>query len=163
MQVTRKGDWLTGGALQPHLKDQKILSWLHEDGSITSRIAASAEFKLEIISDSLGVAEPEEYQILDIDAGEVRIREVLLYADQKPVVYAKSIIPPKTSSHGYADLGKIDKQPLGDLIFKSELFIRTNRIFAIFETVDGKSVWGRSTQFLVRDYPFSIMEVFLQP
>jgi chorismate--pyruvate lyase len=145
------------------LKKQNILEWLNEEGSITAKISSDSKYKLEILSDDLGIAEDEEYLALDIASEEVRIREVVLYGDLVPLVYARSIIPNLTSSKGYPGLGTIGSKPLGDLLFQSELFIKTRREFAQFETSSKEVIWGRRTHYLVQGYPLSVMEVFLLP
>ena len=163
MQAKRINNWLSDSQLKTHLKKQNILEWLNEEGSITAKISSDSKFKLEILSDDLGIAEDEEYLALDIASEEVRIREVVLYGDLVPLVYARSIIPSLTSSKGYPGLGTIGSKPLGDLLFQSELFIKTRREFAQFETSSGEVIWGRRTHYLVRGYPLSVMEVFLLP
>lgn len=163
MQAKRINNWLSDSQLKTHLKKQNILEWLNEEGSITAKISSESKFKLEILSDDLGIAEDEEYLALDIASEEVRIREVVLYGDLVPLVYARSIIPNLTSSKGYPGLGTIGSKPLGDLLFQSELFIKTRREFAQFETSSGEVIWGRRTHYLVQGYPLSVMEVFLLP
>ena len=163
MQAKRINNWLSDSQLKTHLKKQNILEWLNEEGSITAKISSDSKFKLEILSDDLGIAEDEEYLALDIASEEVRIREVVLYGDLVPLVYARSIIPNLTSSKGYPGLGTIGSKPLGDLLFQSELFIKTRREFAQFETSSKDLIWGRRTHYLVRGYPLSVMEVFLLP
>ena len=163
MQAKRINNWLSDSQLKTHLKKQNILEWLNEEGSITAKISSDSKFKLEILSDDLGIAEDEEYLALDIASEEVRIREVVLYGDLVPLVYARSIIPNLTSSKGYPGLGTIGSKPLGDLLFQSELFIKTRREFAQFETSSKEVIWGRRTHYLVRGYPLSVMEVFLSP
>ena len=163
MQAKRINNWLSDSQLKTHLKKQNILEWLNEEGSITAKISSESKFKLEILSDDLGIAEDEEYLALDIASEEVRIREVVLYGDLVPLVYARSIIPNLTSSKGYPGLGTIGSKPLGDLLFQSELFIKTRREFAQFETSSEEVIWGRRTHYLVRGYPLSVMEVFLLP
>ena len=163
MQAKRINNWLSDSQLKTHLKKQNILKWLNEEGSITAKISSESKFKLEILSDDLGIAEDEEYLALDIASEEVRIREVVLYGDLVPLVYARSIIPSLTSSKGYPGLGTIGSKPLGDLLFQSELFIKTRREFAQFETSSKEVIWGRRTHYLVRGYPLSVMEVFLSP
>ena len=161
MHAERIGEWLSDSALKIYLTDEGMLDWLHEEGSITHRISSKANFKLEIINDCMGQAEPSEYTALNIDSQTVRIREVLLYGNNKPLVYAKSIIPLLTSSKGYTGLQKIGNKPLGDLIFKSALFVQTDRLFAEFKTEHGNTVWGRKTHYSIKGYPMSIMEVFI--
>ena len=163
MQAKRINNWLSDSQLKTHLKKQNILEWLNEEGSITAKISSESKFKLEILSDDLGIAEDEEYLALDIASEEVRIREVVLYGDLVPLVYARSIIPNLTSSKGYPGLGTIGSKPLGDLLFQSALFIKTRREFAQFETSSKEVIWGRRTHYLVQGYPLSVMEVFLLP
>ena len=161
MQVKRIDKWLNAKELSDGLTKKNILDWLEEEGSITARISSHAEFKLEILNDDIGVAEDEEYTALEIPPEEVRIREVVLYGDLVPLVYARSIIPELTASKGYPGLGTIGSKPLGDLLFQSELFIKIRREFAQFQTSYKEVVWGRRTHYLVRGYPLSVMEVFL--
>ena len=161
MQVKRINNWLNTSELKSTLKNKNILDWLNEDGSITARISSKAKFKLEILNDDLGIAEDEEYVALNITSEDVRIREVILYGDLMPLVYARSIIPNLTASKGYPGLGSIGSKPLGDLLFQSELFNKIRREFAQFQTSSKEVVWGRRTHYLVRGYPLSVMEVFL--
>ena len=163
MQAKRINNWLNNAQLKSCLKKQNILEWLNEEGSITAKISSDSKFKLKILSDDIGNAEDEEYLALNIPSQKVRIREVILYGDLVPLVYARSIIPNQTSSKGYPGLGSIGSKPLGDLLFQSELFIKTNREFAQFQTPDKEVIWGRRTHYLVRGYPLSVMEVFLSP
>ena len=163
MQAKRINNWLNNAQLKSCLKKQNILEWLNEEGSITAKISSDSKFKLKILSDDIGNAEDEEYLALNIPSQKVRIREVILYGDSEPLVYARSIIPNQTSSKGYPGLGSIGSKPLGDLLFQSELFIKIHREFAQFQTPDKEVVWGRRTHYLVRGYPLSVMEVFLSP
>ena len=163
MQAKRINNWLNNAQLKSCLKKQNILEWLNEEGSITAKISSDSKFKLKILSDDIGNAEDEEYLALNIPSQKVRIREVILYGDSEPLVYARSIIPNQTSSKGYPGLGSIGSKPLGDLLFQSELFIKTHREFAQFQTPYKEVVWGRRTHYLVRGYPLSVMEVFLSP
>ncbi len=73
MQAKRINKWLNSSELKNALKVQNILDWLNEDGSITARISSNFKFKLEILSDDIGVAEDEEYLALNIISEEVRI------------------------------------------------------------------------------------------
>ena len=163
MQAKRINNWLNNTQLKSCLKKQNILEWLNEEGSITAKISSDSKFKLKILSDDIGKAEDEEYLALNIPSQKVRIREVILYGDLVPLVYARSIIPNQTSSKGYPGLGSIGSKPLGDLLFQSQLFIKTHREFAQFQSSDKEVVWGRRTHYLVRGYPLSVMEVFLSP
>ena len=162
MRTKRIGKWLLETELHMHLNDEETLSWLLENSSITQRISAMAIFKLEIIRDQLGLTSMDQYLALGLFPQPVRVREVILSGDNRPMVHAKSIIPFLTSYRGYPELGKIGSKPLGDLIFTSNLFVKQSRVFAPFlQHGHASKIWGRRTNYSVQGYPFSIMEVFL--
>ena len=161
MQPKRINKWLNQSDIWNHIDSEKILSWLNEEASITKRISSQADFKLEVLQDDIGNAQEEEYKALKINLEQVRIREVMLYGDSVPLVFARSIIPKLASTKGYPDLGSIGSKPLGDLIFESDLFVKMHREFAEFQNIANEIIWGRRTQYQVKGYPLSIMEVFL--
>ena len=161
MQTKRINKWLNQSDLLSQIDNKKILSWLNEEGSITKRISSKTNFKLEVLHDGIGNAKKEEYKALNIIPEKVRIREVILYGNSIPLVFARSIIPRLVSTKGYPGLESIGSKPLGDLIFESDLFVKTHREFAEFQNADSKKIWGRRTQFQVKGYPLSIMEVVL--
>ena len=143
------------------MSDENILAWLLEEGSISKRISVNAAFKLEIIRDSLDIADDDEYAALRLKREPIRIREVTLSADNKPIVYARSVIPERTSNRGYPGLKTIGSRPLGDLLFQNDVFIKTDRFFARFQITKNRVVWGRRTHYSVREYPLIVLEVFL--
>lgn len=145
------------------VSDQNILSWLLEEESITRRISSKAAFRLQILFDSLGLADEEEYTFLNLEESPIRIREVILFGDEEPLVFARSVIPELTSRKGFPGLGTLGSSPLGDLLFHSDVFIQTKRWFAPFHNVEKKVVWGRLTRYEVQGYPLIVMEVFLFP
>ena len=161
MQPKRINKWLNQSDLLSQIDNKEILSWLNEEGSISKRISSKTNFKLEILQDDIGNAQEEEYKALNIIPEEVRIREVILYGNSVALVFARSIIPKLASTKGYPGLGSIGSKPLGDLIFESDLFIKTSREFAEFQNDGNEIIWGRRTQYEVKGYPLSIMEVFL--
>ena len=46
MQAKRINKWLNSSELKSSLKEQNILDWLNEEGSITARISSDFKFKL---------------------------------------------------------------------------------------------------------------------
>ena len=97
---------------------------------------------------------------LKIDSEEIRIREVILYGNENPIVFARTIIPNTTIEKGLKELGKIGNKPLGDILFEKDIFSKEDIVFATFK--DEESLfWGRKIKYTVKDQPFSVMEVFL--
>ena len=160
MKLEQISSWNTYEAIEHKLTNAEIKSWLLEQGPITKRIKSIAEFRLELIQDELSDATDDEILFLKIDSEEIRIREVILYGNENPIVFARTIIPNTTIEKGLKELGKIGNKPLGDILFEKDIFFKEDIVFATFK--DEESLfWGRKIKYTVKDQPFSVMEVFL--
>ena len=160
MKLEQISSWNTYEAIEHELTNTEIKSWLLEQGPITKRIKSIAEFRLELIQDELSDATDDEILFLKIDSEEIRIREVILYGNENPIVFARTIIPNTTIEKGLKELGKIGNKPLGDILFEKDIFSKEDIVFASFK--DKESLfWGRKIKYTVKDQPFSVMEVFL--
>lgn len=100
-------------------------SWLLNTGSLTERLQAlSTEFELEVLGQSRLPLESSEKQALpNYQSQEWQIREVILYGDGKPWVFARSVLPDHMCQSTWASLGN---QPLGQRIFNDPNFIRSD-------------------------------------
>tara|TARA_X000001036_G_C20635538_1_gene788912 strand:- start:781 stop:1269 length:489 start_codon:yes stop_codon:yes gene_type:complete len=160
MKLEQISSWNTYEAIEHKLTNAEIKSWLLEQGPITKRIKSIAEFRLELIQDELSDATDDEILFLKIDSEEIRIREVILFGNENPMVFARTIIPNTTIEKGLKELGKIGNKPLGDILFEKDIFSKEDIVFATFK--DKESLfWGRKIKYTVKDQPFSVMEVFL--
>ena len=143
-----------------NITNAEIKSWLLEQGPITKRIKSMKEFRLELIQDELSDVNEDEILFLNIHTKEIRVREVILYGNENPMVFARTIIPIATIEKGLKELGTLGNKPLGDILFEKDIFSKNDIVFATF--YDGKSLfWGRKIKYTVKDQPFSVMEVFL--
>ena len=143
-------------------EDKEIKSWLLEDGPITERIKSKGDFELELIKDKVDSVHEDEISFLNNIDGEIKVREVLLYENRKPKVWARSCIPLKTIKNGFSLLGELGKKPLGDILFEKDIFKKKEVLYSTFYYGDLKKVhWGRKTKYHVNNLPFSVMEVFL--
>tara|TARA_X000000368_G_scaffold379255_1_gene334219 strand:- start:9460 stop:9948 length:489 start_codon:yes stop_codon:yes gene_type:complete len=157
--------------MNTQLENKIIKSWLLEEGPITKRIKTNEEFKLKLIHDDLGRANKSERSFLgylngDKDSIKMNIREVILYGNKNPKVYARSVIPIETINQGLSKLGELGAKPLGDILFEKNIFKKENTVYAKFKWfssfISEKSIfWGRKTKYNVKNKPFSVMEVFL--
>ena len=82
------------------VQNKEILSWLNEPGSITSRIKSFSDFNLKLLRDGPGEVNAAEDDLIISNYEENNIREVVLYSDEEPLIYAKSIIPLETIKLG---------------------------------------------------------------
>ena len=88
------------------------------------------------------------------------IREVVLYSDEEPFIYAKSILPLETIRLGLGVLGNLKENPLGDILFSNPEIKKKYMLFAKFES-NKKIFYGRKGIYTVKGYPFSVCEIFL--
>ena len=162
MQPKQISSWITSKEFHNESIGTHVKSWLTETGPITNRIKSNGTFKLELIKDEVGTVKRIDANFLGEDLGEIKIREVLLLSNNKPKVFARSLIPNRTIEKGLSELGELGSKPLGDILFEKEIFKKIETVFAKFSE-SGNLYWGRKSKYLVKVYPLSVMEVFLLP
>jgi len=95
------------------------ISWLFETSSLTARLKLNSQyFEVKVLSEIVQNLTLEQANILNVAKQSALFREVILYCDDQPQVYAQSWIPLETQqlpSHNLASLGT---KPLGEQIFK---------------------------------------------
>ena len=160
MKLSQNSSWSCFEAIKAEISNDQIKSWLLEEGPITKRIKSNEKFELELLRDDLGNVDKLDRSFLGHLNGDMKIREVILYGNKNPRVYAQSIIPVETINQGLSKLGELGTKPLGDILFEKNIFKKENTVFAQFK--DEKNIfWGRKTKYNVKHKPFSVMEVFL--
>tara|TARA_Y100000746_G_scaffold220088_1_gene218239 strand:+ start:925 stop:1410 length:486 start_codon:yes stop_codon:yes gene_type:complete len=160
MNLKHISKWIHQEEMEKILFDSNIKSWLLEKGPITNRIKSKHRFELKLLRDRAGKVKKSDKSFLDNIDGEIRIREVLLFADENPKVFARSLIPEKTIKNGLKKLGELNKKPLGDILFERDIFKKDEIVFSVFSD-DKKKYWGRKIKYYVKKYPLSVMEIFL--
>ena len=101
-----------------------------------------------------------EKRYLGNNIGDIKVREVILLGNKIPKVYAKSLIPVKTIEKGFSKLGNLGTKPLGDILFEKNIFYKIDAMYSSF-SYENNIFWGRKTKYLVKNLPFSVMEIFL--
>ena len=159
MKFNKLTSWMSEiKSLEVHNKE--IISWLNEHGSITSRIKSFSNFRLKLLRDGPGEVDTFEDDLVISNYDENNIREVVLYSDEEPLIYAKSIIPLETIRLGLGILGNIKEKPLGDILFSNPEIKKKYMLFAKFES-NKRIFYGRKGIYTVKDFPFSVCEIFL--
>ena len=142
------------------VQKKEIISWLTESGSITSRIKSFSNFRLKLLRDGPGEVDTVEDDLIITNYDENNIREVVLYSDEEPFIYAKSILPLETIRLGLGALGNLKENPLGDILFSNPEIKKKYMLFAKFES-NKRIFYGRKGIYAVKSYPFSVCEIFL--
>lgn len=151
-----------------------LKNWLLDTGSLTERLQSQCmSFHLTLIGQRQSQITLEEFLRVrapkqELNPQEWQVREVLLWGDNQPWVFARSIIPQRLCESDFVNL---NTKPLGQLIFNDMRFKRmpfeiTNlspsRAFleklGISSEVD---VWGRRSAFSFEDLKMTVSEVFL--
>jgi len=159
MQFNKLTSWMSE-TKSLKVQNNEILSWLNEPGSITSRIKSFSDFKLKLLRDGPGEVDAIEDDLIISNYKENNIREVLLYSNDEPLIYAKSIIPLETIRLGLGVLGNLKENPLGDILFSNPEIKKEYMLFSKFES-NKQIFFGRKGIYTVKGLPFSVCEIFL--
>lgn len=141
--------------------------WLLESASLTARLKAHCQqFRLALLAES--VAELPDFltSCLSLVNRECVCREVLMWCDDRPTVYAQSWLP-QSSRKQLQQLSGLGEQPLGELLFQfADLQrgpIEIARI-ALTQSLSGVAAgeyWARRSVFSIAGAPLLVAEVFL--
>ena len=160
MKLKQKSSWITYKEMLNKVKSDSVKSWLTENGPITKRISVNEDFELSLIRDEINKVDETDKKYLNNEVGDIKVREVILLGNKIPKVYAKSLIPVDTIEKGFSKLGSLGTKPLGDILFEKDIFNKTDTIYSTFSD-EVNIFWGRKTKYLVKNLPFSVMEIFL--
>lgn len=113
-----------------------------------------------------------EREIMDADCSYM-VREVLLYGEQTPWVFARSLLPEALCEDHHIGLSSLGNKPLGSLIFNDLRFIRQpfqvtritsdNNLYQQLQLNTSQSLWGRRSVFLFQEWKLMVAEIFLPP
>ncbi len=111
-------------AAQLQCKNEELSTWLLDTGSLTERLEAiSTQFSVELLGQGkLPLDRSEKLLLNSEDTEQWQIREVILYGDGVPWVFARSVLPVELCSTSLANLGN---KPLGKRIFNDPSFLRS--------------------------------------
>ncbi|HID49464.1 MAG TPA: chorismate lyase [Chromatiales bacterium] len=173
----REPVWRTRARLIAHPVPAGVAGWLFDPGSLTRRVKeiCSGRFHVEVITQGWGRPMLNEAMRLGVrENRQALIREVYLYCDETPVVYARTIIPHTTLRGRQRHLAHLGSRPLGEVLFadpdmrRDEVEVArirpADRLFHIATaTLAGspEEIWGRRSVFYTGRKPLLVNEVFL--
>ncbi len=151
-------------------------SWIDEAGSITQRLRnyyGDSSVRVQVLKNQWQRAFISESQLLKSSPAIYTLtREVLLYADDIPLVLARTILPARTISSAHKNLSHLGNRPLGEVIFSypklERLALEISEVSshhwkqAIQQKIQLNSpVWGRRTVYTIHHHPLLVSEFFL--
>ena len=167
-----KRDWL---GFMPDI-ETGYAPWLHDHGSLTRRIQQRcAVFNVRNVYDGLAMANRDEISLLNISRPQhIYTRNVFLYADGKPVVFAHSVVAARHLRHTWHALQHLGNRPLGALLFSHPLVQRAPlrykalklghplyRQAALELKILPPRLWARRSVFTLHGAPLLVTEIFL--
>ncbi len=154
--------------------DYRLQRWLLNRGSLTSRLQhlSHGHFRVEILNQGWAKPRLSEARALEVDPHRTAlIREVILYGNDEPWIYARSVLPQCTLTGRLRGLRQLDNRPLGALLFNDPAMRRSPIEIACFNADNPlipKSVpnhtqplWSRRSCFFLDAKPLLVSEAFL--
>lgn len=147
-----------------------VALWLRDRASLTRRLEALGRFRVQPQHQAVEVPSPVEARLLRLRSRQAAlIREVLLYLDDEPVVYARSVLPLASLRGANRRLGRMANRSLGAELFRHPA---AQRDAVWVARIPGESlpetagaghneVWGRQSLFRKRGKPLLVAEIFL--
>ena len=133
---------------------EKVLFWIRDDQSLTQKLKKRyPDFRVEVHKQEESAIYNHEINQIG-NEGRFIVREVFLYGDNEPVVFARSIIPknPITDS-----IMKIGNKPLGEILFTDPNILREP-----IEVTFQNDIWGRRSVFVMNNSRILVSEFFLE-
>ncbi|MDE3272954.1 chorismate--pyruvate lyase family protein [Pseudoalteromonas sp. G4] len=153
--------------------DSSRSEWLLETGSLTAKLKQTfSEFSVKVLSETRIMLTESQAKIMGIEQQTALCREVILYGDSKPRVYAQSWIPlaPLAENSLFLSLGE---RPLGEFIFQHPDLVRENLMITDFTkqsalqtlltslAIEVSDVPARRSIFHLADLKLMVCEAFL--
>jgi chorismate--pyruvate lyase len=148
-----------------------VRPWLLDKGSLTERLisASGGNFRVERISQGWQVPTADEAMLLHLKPRQVAlVREVFLWCNDEPWVYARSVIPKTSLDGSLGFLRKLKNSALGGLLFKDPFLQRSAFEVAAIQLpcdtipfTSNEMVFGRRSLFHLKRQPLLVAEIFL--
>lgn len=147
-------------------------SWIKDKGSLTQKLIkkSSGKLRVEVLGQQIQAVRTSEKQTLGIKHGRhAVVREVILYGNNEPWVYARTVIPLNTLHGPLRHLHYLGNKPLGEKLFTDPTMKRGQIEVAVFsaqqlpeklQKMEG-DIWGRRSVFHLKGKPLLVAEVFL--
>jgi chorismate--pyruvate lyase len=167
--------------IHPRPSSRRMGAWLQIDGSLSARLASvSGRLAVRVLRQGPVRLQPAEAERLGCPAGAAAHgREVILLADDVPVVFARSVLQAVHARGTWKAIRGLGNRALADLLFGLPAAHRSRFEFARFapgsaiaSTVHRRwreatgnewgrrEVWARCSVFTRRDAPLLVTECF---
>ncbi len=148
-----------------------IKQWLLDQNSLTQKLVvhSNGHLRVEILQQGIQRLRPSEYRALHLSSHRhALVREVVLYGNNHPWVYARTLIPLSTLKGPLRYLHDLGNRPLGSVLFADPSMRRCGLELAVVkkqhlpqQMQHIKPLWGRRSLFFLKGKPLLVSEIFL--
>ncbi|MGZ4982104.1 MAG: chorismate--pyruvate lyase family protein [Methylobacter sp.] len=167
--------WLENRSGIRHTLPENVQSWTYESESLTQRLRDyyGDAIGVKILLQQWNTPFLSERRLLKLHENRYSlIREVLLHADGKPLILARTVIPAKTVKVAKSNLAHLGSRPLGEVIFSYPKLERIEMDVtlidlptwtqpAIAEGHIDQPISGRRTVYAIANRQMLVSEFFL--
>jgi len=152
----------------------EIKSWLFDSGSLTTRLMNHCDepFSVKVLSVVRTTPTPDEVQALKLRSrSQAIIRQVLLCCGDRPVVYARTIIPVSSLRGSLRAIVLLRNKSLGAVLFADKNMRRepmeitslksSHKCYSWTRYKGQELIWGRRSVFKLRNEKLLVSEFFL--
>lgn len=177
MKHPQSTSWFSPSQTLKHQIDPSILSWLIDEGSLTSRLKnyCPDQFSVVVLAEEWVKPDHSEARLLGIPmAQKVLLRQVHLKCGDQLCVYARSVIPLATLQGKHHRLQHLGNKPLGEYLFANPSLKRSkiewskltrgSSLFGIameHQKKTDEAIWGRRSLFQIDTKSLLVSEFFL--
>lgn len=166
--------WCTKQQCLPKQIPADIEHILFDRSSLTARLIkkCTGRFRVEVLSVARTTPTPDEIAVLRLrHRSQAIIRQVLLYCDDIPWVYARTVIPMTSLRGSLRSLVKLGNRPLGAVLFADKTMQRgemeitalhhDHMCYSWTRHPGSETIWGRRSVFRLQKKPLLVSEFFL--
>ena len=171
--------WNRVGSGEIHRAPRQWQPWLADMGSLTQKIekAIGQKLQVQVLRDCPQTLDSDESRYFHFKIRRCRVREVLLCANNTPLVMAHSVIPTLSSSGSNHSVLRLGAKPLGAVLFaKTRMhskakpprdIARLDRSSSLWKKCSKKypglssPLWARRTLYRLKGHPILVNEIFL--
>jgi len=171
--------WNRVGSGEIHRAPRKWQPWLSDTGSLTQRIekVTGQKLQVQVLRDCPQTLNSDESRYFHFQIRRCRVREVMLCANNIPLVMAHSVIPTLSSSGSNHSVLRLGSKPLGAVLFaKTRMHSKAKPPRDIARLDKGSSLWkkcskhnvglssplwARRTLYRLKGHPILVNEIFL--
>lgn len=177
MTFQSQSQWLSRAMLEENfLLPEAFYSWLDSSNLCETLVKMAGSFSLNLLEQRFAAVHEDEqdfFKPFSIESRQALIRKVILNGGQKPLIFARVVIPEPVFKAHQTILENLGNAPIGksflypdkrikrqDFVFK--IIGKTDRLYAEFlSVVEPGDCWARRSIFILPEGPLLMTEVFL--